>query len=479
MYLRRLIDGRNEQLSNCPELRVGKKSSSRSLSLFGLKFVLNTDKTDCSGQDEQLSLVFTISSMMATFLILPNGFFFDHFGTMATRILAILVFTTGSLLIAFSSAELSVLIFPAYCCLHISNLFGSYRPIIITLLSGSTMSGPVVFLIIKILHERGISLRSSFLFISACSVIHLLRTFLLMPKTHIPYPLPEGYTYGMVPEGAETTESSGIVQRERGAVPQAGDTQPPENTAANVMSFRSCALSWFFLSHLVWVCAIQLNVLFIIGTLNTMLTRLTNGDPSLVSSYTNAFAFTQLCGIFCSPLNGLIIGRNKGKPRAPGETEKEADLRSSVLSLFLTALLCLLFSICASIPVLPLQYFTFVLQVLTISFLYGGHSAFIRIAFPSCHYGKLYGLVLCLSAVVLLLQFPLIILVNDVLQGNPLYVNIGLIILSLLAFLHPLYVYLHCRRQAAHRLSLNSYNHAHIILNVICSKYPEVMGPFG
>ncbi|KAJ8372241.1 hypothetical protein AAFF_G00293600 [Aldrovandia affinis] len=44
--------------------------------------------TDCSGQDEQLSLVFTIASMMSRFITLPNGFFFDHFGTMTTRILA-------------------------------------------------------------------------------------------------------------------------------------------------------------------------------------------------------------------------------------------------------------------------------------------------------------------------------------------------------------------------------------------------------
>ncbi|KAJ8373421.1 hypothetical protein AAFF_G00265480 [Aldrovandia affinis] len=234
---------------------------------------------------------------MSTFLILLNGFFFDYFGTMATRVLAIM---------------------------------------------------------------------------SSC-----------------------GQSKSVVLQGAGTTGSNGDVQRERGAVPQAGNTQPSENTAANVMSFRSCVLSWFFLLHLVWVSAVQLNFLFIIGTLNAMLTRLANGDHSLVSSYTNAFAFTQLCGILCSPLNGLIIGRNKGKPRAPGETEKEADLSSS--------------------------YFTFVLQVLTMSFLYGGHSAFIRIAFPSCHYGKLFGLVLCLSGVVLLLQFPLTILVNDVLQGNPLY----------------------------------------------------------
>lgn len=50
--------------------------------------------------------------------------------------------------------------------------------------------------LLQLLHESGISLRSIFLFLSACSVIHLLRTFFLMPKKFIPYPLPEDYTYG-------------------------------------------------------------------------------------------------------------------------------------------------------------------------------------------------------------------------------------------------------------------------------------------
>ena len=63
-----------------------------------------------------------------------------------------------------------------------------------------------------------------------------------------------------------------------------------------------------------------------------------------------------------------------------GETAQEADLRSSSLSLFLTSLQCLLFSVCASVPLLPLQYLTFVLQVLNRSFLYGGNAAFISIA---------------------------------------------------------------------------------------------------
>ncbi|KAF3838450.1 hypothetical protein F7725_010218 [Dissostichus mawsoni] len=116
-----------------------------------------------------------------------------------------------------------------------------------------------------------------------------------------------------------------------------------------------------------------------IGTFNPMLQRLTDGDPSLVSRYTDAFAITQLWCV-CAPWNGLIFDRNKGKPSAEGESEQEADLRASVLSLFLTALQCVLFSVCACIPSLPLQYFTFVLEVINRSFLFGGNAAFINVA---------------------------------------------------------------------------------------------------
>lgn len=62
-----------------------------------------------------------------------------------------------------------------------------------------------------------------------------------------------------------------------------------------------------------------------------------------------------------------------------GETEQEADLRSSCLSLLLTSLQGLLFSVCASLPFLQLQYLTFALQVLNRSFLYGGNAAFISV----------------------------------------------------------------------------------------------------
>lgn len=63
-----------------------------------------------------------------------------------------------------------------------------------------------------------------------------------------------------------------------------------------------------------------------------------------------------------------------------GIVDALADLRSAVLSLVVTVAQCLLFSVFAAVPVLPVQFGTFVLQVISRSFLYGGNAAFLAIA---------------------------------------------------------------------------------------------------
>ncbi|XP_015255257.1 PREDICTED: solute carrier family 43 member 3-like [Cyprinodon variegatus] len=428
-----------------------------------------TQTLDCGPQDEQFSLIFTIASFMNNFLTLPNGFIFDRFGTTVTRLYGIFIYTLGTLMLAFSSSALAYILFPALSFLavggilflmtnmQVGNLFGSRRSTIITLYNGAFDSSSALFLVIKLLHESGVSLRAAFLFLSSCSVIHILRTFFLLPRNFIPYPLPDRYTYGV--SCGKSEDASTEVAANGQAHSAAEDTPLTEKASIKQeKTFRECLLSRFFIWHLLWLSVMQLRHYLFIGTLNPMLQRLTEGDPSLVSQYTNAFAITQLCGVLCAPWNGLIMDRHKGKPRAAGETEHEADLRASVLSLFLTALQCVLFSLCASTPYLPLQYLTFILQVLNRSFLYGGNAAFISVAFPSCHFGKLYGLVMALSAVFSLLQYPCFALMKGALGGDPLYVNVGLTVLSLLAFIHPLFVYLHCRNLASERAKSKASN---------------------
>ncbi|XP_060133410.1 equilibrative nucleobase transporter 1 isoform X6 [Zootoca vivipara] len=399
-------------------------------------------------------------------------------------------YTTGTLLIAFSSAATALMLFPAVTFLsvggilfiltnmQIGNLFGKHRSTIITLYNGAFDSSSAVFLVIKLLYEQGLSLRIMFLFMSACSAWHLIRTFFLMPRSHIPYPLPPGYTYGVSCHKRSRSYRTYEEQRSPKVLDE-NDAEDSDNlhaepaleenstnkglvgigdaeTAANlkapaVVSFRSCVFSKLFFWHLVWLSVMQLRHYLFIGTLNSMLTQLADGDPTLVSSYTNAFAFTQFCGVICAPWNGLILDRHKRGHKKEGSLQgvpdSLADLRSCVLSLVITVLQCVAFSICASIPVLPVQYATFILQVLSRSFLYGGNAAFLSIAFPSEHFGKLYGLVMGLSAVVSLLQYPCFSLISGPLNGDPFYVNIGLIVLIFLALVNPVMVWLECKRR--------------------------------
>ncbi|XP_066107638.1 equilibrative nucleobase transporter 1 [Saccopteryx bilineata] len=427
-----------------------------------------TDQDDCKAQDERFSLIFTLASFMNNFMTFPTGYIFDRFKTTVARLIAILLYTSATLIIAFISADSALLLFLAMPMLtvggilflitnlQIGNLFGKHRSTIITLYNGAFDSSSAVFLIVKLLYEQGISLKASFIFLSVCSAWHVGRTFLLMPRGHIPYPLPPNYSYGLCSRNSSSREKKKTPASEKLDLQSQEFLSPAEEIPGSgrpeePRSFRSSALSRRFAWHVVWLSVIQLWHYLFIGTLNSLLTNLASGDKALVSSYTNAFAITQFFGVLCAPWNGMLMDRLKQKyqkeARETGSSALAAALSSAVPSLALTSLLCLGFALCASVPILPLQYVTFILQVISRSFLYGGNAAFLTLAFPSEHFGKLFGLVMALSAIVSLLQFPIFTLIKGPLQNDPFYVNVMLVLVTLLTFVHPFLLYRECRQR--------------------------------
>ncbi|XP_041029832.1 solute carrier family 43 member 3-like [Carcharodon carcharias] len=413
-------------------------------------YLCPSEDVHCDLQDDRFALIFTLASFALSFMTLPCGFLFDSFGTMVTRFLAISLYIAATLMIAFSTAASAALLFPAACMIavggiiiymtniQVGNLFGNNQSTIITLYTGAFGSSAVVFLLVKVLYEVGLSLRSMFLFISCLSFIHIVSTFFLLPRTRFPHPVPEGYTYGAHP----THRTIG----RRFTLEHVGGNEE------QVPSFRSCIFSSFFFTHLLWLSIIQLRHFLFIGTFNPMLALLADGDSKQVSRFTNAFALTQMCSVFCAPWNGLIMDRHKRKDKSPdivsGNPGRLASMRSAIISLAITVTQAVLFAICAAIPVLEAQYLTFALQVINRSFLYGGDAAFIAVTFPHCHFGKVYGLAQAVSAIVSLLQYPCFTFIQGPLQDNPFYLNVGFIALVALAYAHPINVYLHCRREA-------------------------------
>ncbi|ELR59702.1 Solute carrier family 43 member 3 [Bos mutus] len=416
---------------------------------------------ECRARDERFSLIFTLASFTINFMTFPTGYIFDRFKTTVARLIAIFLYTSATLTIAFTSADSAVLLFLAMPMLavggiqflitnlQIGNLFGKHRSTIITMYNGAFDSSSAVFLIIKLLYEQGVTIKASFLFISVCSAWHVGRTLLLMPRGHIPYPLPANYRYGLCSRDSPPEEDKKVAESEKLELQSKEFLSPKKETPGQQQapgSFWSHTFSRRFAWHVVWLSVIQLWHYLFIGTLNSLLNNLASRDSALVSTYTNAFAVTQFFGVLCAPWNGLLMDRLKHKYQE--EAKRTGEPCAPEVQILLDFCICVSFLLKIMVP----KILYIILNIHTVrSFLYGCNAAFLTLAFPSEHFGKLFGLVMALSAVVSLLQFPLFTLIKGPLQNDPLYVNLMLVLLTLLTFIHPFLVNRECQRKESPR----------------------------
>ncbi|XP_071489496.1 equilibrative nucleobase transporter 1-like [Diadema antillarum] len=159
----------------------------------------------CPEQDARLQLVYSLATAAQTICMFPLGYFFDQFGTLLSRLVVSLFIVSGYLLMAFSSAEYSALLFPAtilftvggalllLSSLQVGNLFPSQRSTVISVMNGMYIGSVIVFLIQKTAYEAGFAF-DVFFFIMAASVVLMgINTALYLPRTFIPRPLPSNY----------------------------------------------------------------------------------------------------------------------------------------------------------------------------------------------------------------------------------------------------------------------------------------------
>ncbi|XP_019637832.1 PREDICTED: solute carrier family 43 member 3-like isoform X1 [Branchiostoma belcheri] len=440
----------------------------------------------CTYQDEQLSLVFTIASACLSFMALPNGILYDKFGTRKTRIVASFTYAIAMLMTAFTTVASSEVLFASMCIMAVSggyllitnmqigNLFGDKRSTVITLVNGAFDSSSFVFLVVLKIYEGGVSFKAIFLFYAVAASLLLLRSLFLLPSKQFPWPVPPDYNYGICrgkntsrrPPGADVelnhNHEAGELQQE--ALMSNGNAQQNEEEDEEEIStpelyyptFMKGLKSGMFYTHIFWFSVIQLRNYFFMGTFNPWMTKLAEDNGCVVKSYTEAFALTQLFGVFCAPMNGLIMDtyrkyatkkmmQDKQAGVEPAYTKASLDLRSCVVAFSLTTFLGVLFSVCVVIPVLPIQYLSFILQVVLRSFLYGGNATFFAVGYPPRHFGKMFGADMFIGGVVSCFQYPLFILTQDVFQKNPMPVNIILLVLTALTVIHPVYLYFHCK----------------------------------
>ena len=381
---------------------------------FNFKLNLTNRKIFCDEQEASFNLAFTIGMAFFYICSFPSGYLLDRFGTWIFRTIATSLYSFGFILLAMSSQETSYLLYPALVLLsgagrgmfltnfQLSNFSKSYRGIILTLMTGSMTSSVLTFLLVKKSYDAGGNVHMVLWITTGFTTLLWLRTYFLMPKNILHYPVPESeYLYGWNQISCcKTRKLSPVNVKE--TFPQLGvkETGVIQNKKNEKITFKECLKNLMFYTNMLFFSFISLRVTSFLASSLSWLRSFKNEEE--VSSLSDNFGVVALFSGFLSPLNGIIIDATAKYLQTKVSNEKTRNLRACLVSMIVSNVLAIALSVAALVTS---AYGSFVLYMTSRAFIHGSNTTFLGINFLSYHFGKLYGLTNLINGLFSLMQY--------------------------------------------------------------------------
>ncbi|XP_048052821.1 solute carrier family 43 member 1b isoform X1 [Megalobrama amblycephala] len=450
----------------------------------------------CIEQEEILNLGFTIGSFIISAATLPLGVLMDKFGPRPIRLFGSSCFAFSMALIAVASYNtkvLSALIFIAvsmngfggicltFTSLTLPNMFGNVRSTILSLMIGSYASSAVTFPGVKLIYDMEVPFSVIFWVWAGLAGLVFLNCFFNWPGES--FPAPEDIRYitmdklrGEAEDHKMTDTHVTLKEQELTKKQPSTDEAPSDGTVeenqAGSPPFRRSVCSPIFLWSIITMAMTQLRIIFFMGAMNKMVEFLvTHGDPNpseelekeaedQVSLYSSIFGTLQLLCLMSCPLIGYIMdwrmkecedvvnsAEGEKSPSGPPKRDRKIQkLTNAIRAFIFTNILLVVFGIISLIDNLPIQVVSFVLHTAVRGFIHSCCGGLYAAVYPTNHFGTLTGMQSMISAVFALLQQPLFMWMVGPLKGDPYWINLGLLLFSLVGFLLPGYLFYH-RRQ--------------------------------